>query len=407
MSGSSDLPKYPFARSPRSYNPPAELGELRRQGPTERVQLFDGKPAWIITRHKEVCEMLNSDRLSNERYNRDGYPEIHSGTKKEGVRPTFVHMDAPKHERHSHDGELFAPEATEALKPQIQEIVDGLIDLIKDRGCKDGPIDLVIEFAAMVNPKAILLLIFKVPEKETNKIIQASSALSGTSGTASESGHTDLHDLLSQLVDERIKKPGSPQEDLISKLVIEQYRLGSLDRDDLIILVYMILVAGNSAIESSIALGVTTLLQNQDQLRELRDKPELAGQIVEEILRYHTPSALNSRRVAMADLRLGGKEITAGTSVIGFVRSANRDERLYSDADKFDIHRHVDPHQNLAFGYGPHNCQGQWLSRLELQVVFSTLFRRLPNLKLAIEPSELEYTPPTQNVGVVHLPVVF
>ncbi|KAI3000402.1 hypothetical protein CBS147346_7092 [Aspergillus niger] len=396
QANTSDLPMYPFARPPKSYDPPAELAELRHQGPTERVQLFDGRPAWIVTRDKE------------DRYNRDGYPEIHSGTKKDGVRPTFVHMDDPKHARHRAMTEsFFTQEATEAVKPQVQEVVDSLIDSIKERGCNNGPIDLVKELATVVNPKVILLSILKVSEKEANELIQSSSALGGTSGSASESGHTDLHEYISQLIDARIEKPRRPQDDLLSKLVVDEYRQANLDRDDLINLVYMIFVAGNSAIQSSIVLGVITLLQHQDQLEELKENPELAGRVVEEILRYHTPSALNSRRVTTTDLTLGGKKIKSGSGVIGSVRSANRDERVYPDADKFSIHRQVDPHQNLAFGHGPHNCQGQWLSRLELQAIFSSLFRKLPNLRLAIEPSELEYTSPTQNVGVLRLPVVF
>ncbi|KAI2941696.1 hypothetical protein CBS147322_9278 [Aspergillus niger] len=391
-----DLPMYPFARPPKSYDPPAELAELRHQGPTERVQLFDGRPAWIVTRDKE------------DRYNRDGYPEIHSGTKKDGVRPTFVHMDDPKHARHRAMTEsFFTQEATEAVKPQVQEVVDSLIDSIKERGCNNGPIDLVKELATVVNPKVILLSILKVSEKEANELIQSSSALGGTSGSASESGHTDLHEYISQLIDARIEKPRRPQDDLLSKLVVDEYRQANLDRDDLINLVYMIFVAGNSAIQSSIVLGVITLLQHQDQLEELKENPELAGRVVEEILRYHTPSALNSRRVTTTDITLGGKKIKSGSGLIGSVRSANRDERVYPDADKFSIHRQVDPHQNLAFGHGPHNCQGQWLSRMELQAIFSSLFRKLPNLRLAIEPSELEYTSPTQNVGVLRLPVVF
>ncbi|GLA23586.1 hypothetical protein AnigIFM63326_008917 [Aspergillus niger] len=403
-----DLPMYPFARPPKSYDPPAELAELRHQGPTERVQLFDGRPAWIVTRDKEVREMLSSDKFSNDRYNRDGYPEIHSGTKKDGVRPTFVHMDDPKHARHRAMTEsFFTQEATEAVKPQVQEVVDSLIDSIKERGCNNGPIDLVKELATVVNPKVILLSILKVSEKEANELIQSSSALGGTSGSASESGHTDLHEYISQLIDARTEKPRRPQDDLLSKLVVDEYRQANLDRDDLVNLVYMIFVAGNSAIQSSIVLGVITLLQHQDQLEELKENPELAGRVVEEILRYHTPSALNSRRVTTTDLTLGGKKIKSGSGVIGSVRSANRDERVYPDADKFSIHRQVDPHQNLAFGHGPHNCQGQWLSRMELQAIFSSLFRKLPNLRLAIEPSELEYTSPTQNVGVLRLPVVF
>ena len=223
---------------------------------------------------------------------------------------------------------FFTPEATEAVKPQVQEVVDSLIDSIKERGCNNGPIDLVKELATVVNPKVILLSILKVSEKEANELIQSSSALGGTSGSASESGHTDLHEYISQLIDARIEKPRRPQDDLLSKLVVDEYRQANLDRDDLINLVYMIFVAGNSAIQSSIVLGVITLLQHQDQLEELKENPELAGRVVEEILRYHTPSALNSRRVTTTDLTLGGKVMTRThyslLDLLTVVRKSNR-----------------------------------------------------------------------------------
>ncbi|KAL5046347.1 hypothetical protein BDW71DRAFT_65374 [Aspergillus fruticulosus] len=404
----SELPKYPFARPDRSVDPPAELKKLRQQGPIHRIQLFDGTAAWIVTRHKEVCEMLENDKFSNARYNRDGYPEIHPGSKKEGVKPTFVHMDDPEHATHRAMTEsFFTYSASAALKPDIQTIVDSLIESIEHKGCENGPIDLIVELAAPLNPRVLLRTIFKVSEKDANDLLNSNSSLGGTSGTASESGQSDVHEFMSRLIDSRIESPGKPEDDLISKLVVEQYQKGKFDRDGMINLLYMLLVAGNSAIMSSIALGVLSLLQHPEQLEELKKDPALAETVVEEVLRYHTPSALNSRRVAREDTTLGGQEIKAGTGIIGSVRSANRDEREYPTPDMFDIHRQIDQSRNLAFGLGTHSCQGQWLSRFELQAVFGTLFRKLPNLRLAVKPEELEYTPATQNVGVMELPVLF
>ncbi|KAL4925705.1 cytochrome P450 [Aspergillus undulatus] len=404
----SDLPKFPFARPEKSYDPPSDLKRLRDQGPVDRIQLFDGTPAWIVTRHKEVCELLSKDKLSNDRYNRDGYPEIHPGTKKEDVKPTFVHMDDPEHAKQRAMVEsFFTPSAIEKIKPQIESIVDSLLTNIKNRGCSNGPIDLVQHLATPLNPKVILQTLLKVSEKDTENLINSSTQLGGTSGTASESGHTDLHDFMSKLVEERIKSPNHPDEDIISKLVVEQVKEGNLSRDDVINSVFMIFVAGNSAIMSSIALGVLSLLKHPDQLEELKKDPSLAENVVEEVLRYHTPSALNSRRVATDNVSLGGQEIKSGEGLIGSVRSANRDEREYKSPDEFNIHREIDQRKNLAFGYGPHNCQGQWLSRLELQAVFASIFQKLPNLRLAVKQEELEYTPPTQNVGIAKLPVLF
>ena len=260
---------------------------------------------------------------------------------------------------------FFTLEATEVIKPQVQEIVDSLIDSIKQRGCDDGPVDLVEELATVVNPKVLLLTIFKVPDKDANGLIQSSSARGGTSGTASESGHTDLHDYMSRLIDERIEKPGRPQDDLISRLVVEQYKPGNLDREDLINLVYMVLIAGNSAIQNSIALGVLTLLQNQDQLKEFKEDPGLAGPAVEEVLRYHTPSALNSRRVATAGLTLGGKVLNMAQIPYShgsdcFLRKLKRAPALLAPCDLPTAMRRCTPMQTGLASIAKSTRTGTW-----------------------------------------------
>ncbi|KAL4792926.1 cytochrome P450 [Aspergillus venezuelensis] len=302
---------------------------------------------------------------------------------------------------------LFTKSATEKLRPQVQSIVDSLLSNIKKKGCKDGPVDLVSTLATPLNPKVLLQTIFAVSESDAENLLNSSTEVGGTSGTATESSHTDLHDFMSRLVEERTKSPKHPDEDIVSKLVTEQLKPGNITRAQLITSIYMIFVAGNSAIMSSVALGILSLLLHPDQLEEVKRDPSLAGNVVEETLRFHTPSALNSRRVATADVELGGQEIKKGIGLIGSVRSANRDERVYASPDSFNIHRKIDKDRNLAFGYGPHNCQGQWLSRLELEAVFGSIFQKLHNLRLAVKPEELEYTPATQNVGVAKLPVYF
>lgn len=199
---------------------------------------------------------------------------------------------------------FFTPEATEALHPRINHVVHSLLDSFREKGSNGKPVDLVQEFAALVNPHVIFLL-FDVPPQEAEQLAKASAAVGGTSGTAGESSHTSLHGYISRLVDERIEHPHPPQDDLISKLVLEQYKTGNLSKDDIDRLAFMLFIAGNAAIASSIYLGVLSLLEHPDQLGALRDDPKLIKQAVEEILRYHTPSALNSRRVAREDVQLG------------------------------------------------------------------------------------------------------
>ncbi|KAF2627237.1 cytochrome P450 [Macroventuria anomochaeta] len=402
--------RFPIARAAKSNEPPKELIQLQDTCPLAKLQLFDGTPTWIATKHKDICQLLSTKGLSNERYSQPGYPELYpSGKKATAETPTFVHLDDPKHaEQRAMIEELFTRERIAALRPEIQRIVDHVLDAIVEKGCAQGPVDLVEDFATPI-PTRIIYGILGVPEKDIPELSKASAIRLSTSGSATDAGDKHLHDYMSALVDKRIQAPGDPKDDLISKLVVEQYRPGHVTRDDIQRLAYLVLVAGNAAVISSISLGVLTLLQNPEQLNVLKEDSSTATAVAvtEEVLRYHTPSSLNSRRVAKQDTIVGGKIIKAGEGIVGAVQAGNRDPDMFTNPHNFDIRRDIDPDKNLAFGYGPHRCQAQWLSRVELEVAFATLFKRLPKLRLAVQPEDLEYTSATQNVGVSHLPVYF
>jgi len=114
-----------------------------------------------------------------------------------------------------------------------------------------------------------------------------------------------------------------------------------------------------------------------------------------------------TRRVAKVDITLGGRLIKAGEGIIASNQSANRDEDIFPNPDVFDMHRKRGKEEALGYGWGEHRCVAEWLARAELEVVFATLFQRLPNLRLAIPFGEVRYSPPTKDVGITELPVVF
>ncbi|KAK1807400.1 hypothetical protein LTR12_018252 [Friedmanniomyces endolithicus] len=156
-----------------------------------------------------------------------------------------------------------------------------------------------------------------------------------------------------------------------------------------------------------IALGVVTLLEHPSQLEDLNRDPSLSKPFVEELCRYHTASALATRRIAKEDITLRGQLIKAGEGFIASNQSSNRDEEVFPDPDKFDLHRKRGSEEALGYGWGEHRCIAEWLARAELEIVFSTLFKKLPNLKLGIPHSEIAYTEPTRDVGITNLPVVW
>lgn len=393
---------FPFKR-PSGAEPPAEFAKLREQNSLAKVKIWDGSLVWLVTRHRDVCSILADDRFSKIR-TRPGFPELGPGGKAAAAhKPTFVDMDPPEHtEQKAMVSAVFTREKIEELRPSIQKLVDDCIEDMKTGGCKEA-VDLVEKFALLV-PSEIIFRLLGVPKKDMAYLGTINAVRTNGSSTATEASaaSNELTEYMRRLVSEKEK---APTDDLISKLVVEQLRPGNITHEDAVQIAFLLLVAGNATMVNMIALGVVTLLQHPEQLTQLKADPSLVNNMVEELLRFHTASALATRRVAKVDVPFNGQVIKAGDGVICSNQAANRDETVFKNADKFDIHRIPGP--QLGFGYGVHECVAQWLARAELQCVFGTLFQKLPNLKVAIPFDEIKYTDPSRDVGIVELPVTW
>jgi cytochrome P450 len=180
-----------------------------------------------------------------------------------------------------------------------------------------------------------------------------------------------------------------------------------MSRRDIAIIGMTLLQAGHETTANMISLGTAVLLEHPRQLRELREapSPQLVAGAVEEALRYLTILHRGRRRVALEDLELGGVTIREGEGLIAAIDLANRDRQVFADPARFDIHR--EGRRHVAFGFGVHQCLGQVLARVELQIVFGTLFRRMPGLRLAVPVSELKFKRDTTVYGLEELPVTW
>jgi nitric oxide reductase len=292
-------------------------------------------------------------------------------------KPTFVDMDPPAHmAQRSMVSSLFSATAIEKLRPHIQSTVNALLDKMVASGSAK-PIDLVESFALPV-PSYIIYGILGVPLQDLEFLTTQAAIRSNGSGTASEASAASqtLLNYISSLVEQRSQ---APQNDLISKLVVEQVAPGHITKDDAVAIAFLMLVAGNATMVNMILLGVVTLFQHPKQLSLLKSDASLASPFVSELCRYHTGSAMATRRVAKVDIELAGHTIKAGEGIIAATQSASRDEDIFSDPEEFDIMRFVskeqggrgeDAFQAMGYGWGEHRCVAEGLARAELEVVF-------------------------------------
>src|SRR5256885_5422496 len=196
-------------------------------------------------------------------------------------------------------------------------------------------------------------------------------------------------------------KRTSPADDVLTRLV-EREQAGELTHEEVVDTARLLLLAGHVTTANMISLGVLVLLRSPDQLADLRRDPGLARGAVEELLRHMTLIQGGLRRVATADVEVGGQLIRAGEGVIVHIAAANRDA-LFAEPERFDVHHEVRHH--LAFGYGFHQCLGQLLARIELQVALATIARRLPTLALAVPIEDVRFREDGFLHGVRELPV--
>jgi cytochrome P450 len=390
-----------MTRAPeRPFDPPPGLRESQRSGPLTRVRLADGATPWLVTRYADQRAVLADSRVSSD-YERPGYPSgapVQKGQAKIG----FILMDDPEHARLRRMVTApFAIKRIEAMRPAVQRIVDELIDELL---AGPNPADLVDAFALPV-PSLVICKLLGVPYTDHGFFQDNSKTIIRRTARPEErqAASANLIEYLDNLVGEKLANPG---EDLLSGLT-ERIRAGELTRTDAAQMGVLLLIAGHETTANMIALGTAALLRNPDQLALLRasEDPKLVASAVEELLRYLHITHNGRRRVAVADFEIAGQTIRAGEGIIVANDIGNRDPEVFAEPDTLDLRRN--PRNHVAFGFGVHQCLGQSLARMELQVVYGTLYKRIPTLALAAELDQIPFKHDGSVYGVYELPVTW
>jgi cytochrome P450 len=402
MSTTSELPSHvglPVLPVPRAAHcplaPPPEYASWREEPGLQRA-MFHGHPIWVVSRYQEIRAALVDPRLSAKTI-----PDAMMPSDSDNNVPVmFARTDDPEHHRLRRmlTGN-FTFRRAEAMRPHIQEMVDHYLDEMIGNG---PPADLVRDFALPV-PSLVIALLLGVPPEDLG-LFQHSAAVGLDPKSSDEEkaqAFGEGYAYIQELVQRKEREPG---DDLISRLITGYVATGQLDHATTAMTCVIMMQAGHETTANMISLGTVAMLQHPEVFTRLGETydPAVIANIVEELMRYLTIVESQVDRVATEDLMIGGQLIRAGEFVMMNLPAGNWDTDFVDNPETLDVDRNTRGH--LGFGYGVHQCIGANLARVEMQVAFATLARRLPGLKLAVSPDGLSFKE-SDIYGMKELPV--
>jgi cytochrome P450 len=372
---------------------------LRREDPVHRVEVPGYAPFHALCKHADILDVERHPQrfVAAPRYKL--VPDAY-GLGQETGR-ALVAMDPPEHtEYRGLVADWFHSKAIALLDERILELARMSVD---DMATRDDEYDFVTEIAMQL-PLSVICSMLGIPREDGAFILAVTQQIFGSYdpeyqtrlAAGDHEAAAGFGPYFAQVVQDRL---ANPTDDLSSVLTHAKLDGEPLPPRDLFGYFGILATAGHDTTSSAIAGGLLTLVQHPDQLDRLRDNPSLVPTAVEEILRWITP-VKSFVRTATEDTKIQGRRIAAGESVMLVYPSANRDEDVFDEPERFDVGR--DPNRHLAFGTGVHFCLGAQLARLETRRFLAELVPRLRSIELAGEPQLVR----TLLVGgLKHLPI--
>jgi cytochrome P450 len=314
----------------------------------------------------------------------------------------MLDLDPPDHTRlRSLVHKAFTPSLVEQIRARTQTVADELLDRVVRR----GEMDLIKDFALPL-PMTIITEILGVPRKDHDKFHKWSQAVvSLTSPSPTLRVIPNVWRFIRYLRQFFKLRRRNPQDDLVSALIKAEEAGDKLNEDELLAMVFLLLIAGHETTVNLIGNGMLALIENASEMRKLLSEPSLVKPAVEELLRYTSPVFTTTERYAREDTMIHGVTIPRGSMAVGVIGSANRDENVFENPDELQITR--DPNRHLSFGQGIHFCLGAPLARMEAQIAFTTLLQSVPDLRLTVPAHSLRWRPSIFLRGLAALPVKF
>jgi cytochrome P450 len=380
---------------------------LLEEGPLHFVDVSGGLwGIWAVFSHAECSAIAKDPRLSAKRIDRMlvTLPMDRQGEFKELVRMIgmwMIFIDAPEHTRmRKLMNKGFSPSSAEALRPQVEKIVDKILDPIAEMSSAD-----LVEKLAYPMPVRVISELLGVPETMEESFLRWSAAIAEFNGSPhrtvehaqnAQNAVLALTDFFRKAVAERRR---NKSDDLISLLIDIEAEGEVLTEDELYAQCVMLLFAGHETTRNLIASGIYSLLREPEKMAELRENPALIRTAVEEFLRFESPIQYTAR-VAKENIELCGVRIPKSQPILCMLGAANRDPKQFKDPDTLNLNRLNNQH--LAFSAGPHFCIGSQLARMEGQVAILKIVQRFPKMRLA---RRAEWEPNFGFRGLKTLPV--
>jgi cytochrome P450 len=361
----------------------------------------DEAGAYVVSTYRGVEALFHDPRVSS-----DESKSLQTGG--QPISPDaplkFINVDPPEHDRlrsltMRHFGPPERPAYLEGLRPEIERIVTTLLDQLQGQ----QQFDFVERFSYPL-PVAVICRILGVPREDEPKFSVWASAIAESISETTEAARRQrdeavnaLGQYIGGLIEHHRRQPG---DDLLSRLATDSGPEGRLTDAELMATGNLLLVAGHETTVNLLSNGLLTLLRNPGVLERLRKQPDLIPAAVEEMLRFEPPVQF-LRRNSLDEIELAGTTIPKGRLVVLSTAAGNRDPARFADPDRFDPERR--DNQHLGFGSGIHGCFGVPLARIEAQIAFTQLVRRLEEPRLVVDPPP--YRPSPLLRGPEHLPI--
>ncbi|MFD9443905.1 cytochrome P450 [Streptomyces sp. NPDC060006] len=366
---------FPYART-CPFSPPAEYDEMVKEDVSQVTLDGSGLRIWTVTGYRTARELLTDPRLSASRKHAN-FPFYFIAPPEYRTETSFIGYDGEEHATTRRKAALtFTSRQVKRLRPRIEEIVDDHIDKML---ALTPPVDFHRVFSLPV-PMTVICELLGIPQDQHDFFIKHGTALLGGHSSTEErqAAIVEVNAYISELIKLKKEEPG---DDLLSRAMADYEASGEQYTDrDLFNMVRLLMNGGHETTASQISLGTACLLENPDQLDLLKSDPSLVKPAVEELVRIATIGDTAIPRVALEDIEVAGKVIRKGDGILFLGLAANRDPEVFPEPEKLIIGRGSRKH--LGFGHGVHHCIGADLARLELEIVWSKLFQRVPTLRL-------------------------